>query len=55
MDWGCIVIKHHFHIPLGAEYGVEIAEGRKMHYMWIDFLIDPGAMDYLNAAHKPIL
>jgi len=28
------------HIPLGADHGVDIAEGKHCHYMWIDFLPD---------------
>ena len=28
------------HIPLGADHGVEIPEGKHCHYMWIDFLPD---------------
>lgn len=28
------------HIPLGSDHGVEVVEGKHMHYMWIDFLPD---------------
>lgn len=28
------------HIPLGADHGVDIPEGKHCHYMWIDFLPD---------------
>lgn len=41
------------HIPLGSDHGVDIAPGKKMHYLWIDFLIDPGAIAYLDNVHKP--
>lgn len=40
------------HIPLGSDHGVNIPEGKKMHYVWIDFMVDPGAVAYLNEVHK---
>lgn len=39
-------------IPLGSNHGVRIPEGKKMHYVWIDFMVDPGAVAYLDEVHK---
>lgn len=42
------------HIPLGADHGVEVAEGKHMHYMWIDFLPDNDkGLQRLDERHKP--
>lgn len=40
------------HIPLGSDHGVEIPAGKKMHYIWIDFMVDSGAIAYLDSVHK---
>jgi len=40
------------HIPLGSDHGVSIPEGKKMHYVWIDFMVDAGAVAYLDEVHK---
>ena len=29
-----------YHIPLGSSHGVEVAEGGKLHYLWIDHMTD---------------
>lgn len=43
------------HIPLGCSHGVEIGKGQKMHYIWIDFIVDEEAgLTYLNTVHQPI-
>lgn len=39
------------HIPLGSNHGVEILEGGKMHYVWIDFIINPQGVEYLDEVH----
>lgn len=39
------------HIPLGSDHGVEIPEGKKMHYLWIDFMTDLKGLDYLDEVH----
>ena len=39
------------HIPLGSDHGVEIPEGKKMHYLWIDFMTDRKGLDYLDEVH----
>jgi len=41
------------HIPLGADHGVEVKEGKHMHYMWIDFMVDETAMTRLDTSHRP--
>ncbi len=42
------------HIPLGADHGVEVVEGKHMHYMWIDFIPDNElGLQRLNSSHKP--
>lgn len=43
------------HVPLGAFHGVEIGENQKMHYVWIDFIVDQEAgLEYLNTVHKKL-
>ncbi len=42
------------HIPLGADHGVVVHEGKHMHYMWIDFMPDNElALQRLDMRHKP--
>jgi hypothetical protein len=40
------------HIPLGADHGVVVNEGKHMHYMWIDFMVDDTAMERLDRSHR---
>ncbi|HCT90424.1 MAG TPA: hypothetical protein DF613_03425 [Lachnospiraceae bacterium] len=40
------------HIPLGSDHGVSISGGKKMHYVWIDFMVGAGAVSYLDDVHK---
>ena len=40
------------HIPLGSNHGVEVAEGDRLHYLWIDFFLDRQGQDWLKE-HKP--
>ncbi len=40
-------------IPLGADHGVVVQEGKHMHYMWIDFMVDDTAMTRLDTSHIP--
>lgn len=40
------------HIPLGSNHGVEVREGKKMHYLWIDFIFDEKGVAYLDEVHK---
>ena len=39
------------HIPLGADHGTNLAEGKKMHYLWIDCLVDEKYADILKEDH----
>ena len=42
------------HIPLGSDHGVEVTEGKHMHYIWIDFLPDNDlGLKRLDDRHKP--
>ncbi len=41
------------HIPLGSNHGVEVAEGRHMHYIWIDFFLGRAGLDRLDRSHRP--
>ena len=40
------------HIPLGSSHGAEVAEGKKMHYVWMDFFRDREGLRWLET-HKP--
>lgn len=40
------------HIPLGSNHGVEVREGRHMHYIWIDFFLGQEGLDRLDGSHK---
>jgi quercetin dioxygenase-like cupin family protein len=48
-------LKEHelFHIPSGSDHGAEVAEGKKLHYVWMDFFQDQKGMEWLKT-HKPI-
>lgn len=40
------------HIPLGSNHGVEVFEGKHMHYIWIDFFLGQAGLDRLDKSHK---
>ncbi len=40
------------HIPLGSSHGAEVAAGRKLHYVWMDFFRDREGLRWLET-HKP--
>ena len=42
-----------FYIPLGSNHGVDVPEGKRMHYIWIDFITDPRGVEYLDEVHIP--
>lgn len=42
------------HIPLGSNHGVDVAEGKAMHYIWIDFFQNRSDMDYIASVHKDV-
>jgi hypothetical protein len=39
------------HIPLGSNHGVDVPDGRRMHYLWIDFWVDPKVDQMLAKGH----
>ncbi|MGQ9662508.1 MAG: hypothetical protein ACUVWX_09260 [Kiritimatiellia bacterium] len=39
------------HIPLGSEHSVEVAEGCKLHYVWIDLFFDRAGMEWIRREH----
>jgi quercetin dioxygenase-like cupin family protein len=41
------------HIPLGSNHGVEVAAGKKLHYVWMDFFLTKEGQDWLQM-HKPV-
>ncbi|MGJ5817483.1 hypothetical protein [Paludibaculum fermentans] len=36
------------HIPLGSNHGAEVANGRNLHYVWMDFFIAKEGQEYLK-------
>jgi quercetin dioxygenase-like cupin family protein len=40
------------HIPLGSSHGAEVAEGKTLHYVWMDFFRDREGLRWLET-HKP--
>ena len=40
------------HIPLGSSHGLEVAEGKRMHYIWMDFFLGEAALALLDGSHK---
>jgi hypothetical protein len=41
------------HIPLGSNHGAEVAAGKKLHYVWMDFFMAKEGQEWLKM-HKPI-
>lgn len=41
------------HIPLGSMHGAEVAVGKKLYYIWLDFFINKEGQAWLKT-HKPI-
>ncbi len=41
------------HIPLGSNHGAEVAEGGKLHYVWMDFFMSKEGQEWLKM-HKPL-
>lgn len=42
------------HIPLGSRHGVRVEEGRRLHYVWMDFFKQEEDLAYIQAQHQPI-
>lgn len=41
------------HIPLGSSHSVEVKEGNKMYYVWMDFFLDSKGEEWLKT-HKTV-
>lgn len=41
------------HIPLGSMHGAQVADGKKMHYIWMDFFFNKEGQEWLQM-HKPL-
>jgi hypothetical protein len=41
------------HIPLGSNHGAAVADGKKLHYVWMDFFAAKEGQEWLKN-HKPI-
>jgi len=41
------------HIPLGSNHGAQVAEGKKLHYVWMDFFMAKEGQEYLQN-HLPL-
>lgn len=39
------------HIPLGADHGSDVTDGKHMHYIWCDFLLEDECVEYLRDEH----
>ncbi len=48
MDLGGNIL---LHIPLGADHGSDVADGKHMHYIWCDFLLEEECVEYLKEEH----
>jgi len=40
------------HIPLGSNHGVYLEDVHACHYLWMDFLLNEEALNYMDAAHQ---
>jgi hypothetical protein len=41
------------HIPTGSNHGAEVAAGKKLHYVWMDFFATKEGQEWLKM-HKPL-
>jgi quercetin dioxygenase-like cupin family protein len=41
------------HIPLGGDHGVCVTEKKRLHYIWVDFLVEESAYERLDKGHVP--
>ena len=41
------------HIPIGSNHGAEVADGKKLHYVWMDFFMDKKGQEWLKM-HTPL-
>lgn len=40
------------HIPLGSSHSVDVEEGRKLHYIWIDLFKDASGASWIEQEHE---
>jgi len=40
------------HVPLGSNHSVSVAEGDKLHYIWMDFFSTLEGQEYMRKQHK---
>ncbi|MBL8027799.1 MAG: hypothetical protein JNL74_15355 [Fibrobacteres bacterium] len=40
------------HIPLGSEHSVRVEDGKKLHYIWIDYFRDAAGVEWIKKMHK---
>lgn len=60
----CVVIADHaeaaledralLHVPSGSWHGVRVDEGRRLHYLWMDFFKQEEDLAYIQEQHRPI-
>jgi hypothetical protein len=41
------------HIPLGSNHGAQVVEGKKLHYVWMDFFMTKEGQEWLQM-HQPV-
>jgi hypothetical protein len=41
------------HVPLGSHHGVRVVEGRRLHYLWMDFFRAAEDLAYIQQQHLP--
>jgi hypothetical protein len=41
------------HIPLGSNHGAQVGQGKKLHYVWMDFFMTKEGQEWLKM-HKPV-
>ena len=40
------------HVPLGSDHSVSVAEGDKLHYIWMDFFLTLEGQAYMSRQHR---
>jgi len=41
------------HVPLGSRHGVKVLEGKRLHYVWMDFFRSEDDLTYIRQQHIP--
>jgi hypothetical protein len=42
------------HVPRGSRHGVSVHEGKRLHYLWMDFFRAAEDVAYIHQQHRPI-